>query len=148
MLEVSHELYQGRILPDHARFWCLRSEDATGPMWSMDVEEGFLYGESFDEVRLSLPEDRRFIAAFTIEPTAVFYDTYSLSGGPEEGGWSYAAGDLVAMMPVATIGEARALAAKLEDDNAYPEETRVTFDFILKREFPPTHFPEHHPHYE
>jgi hypothetical protein len=76
--------------------------------------------------------------------TVAFYELRQSYGGPEEGGWWYDTGEIVAMIPVQNYGEIFAMRDKL---NEYGIE-RVTWDEALDPSTLATSFPDVRPHYE
>lgn len=76
---------------------------------------------------------------------AAFYAVGRSYGGPEEGGWWYDAGDLIALVPVQNYGEIWAMRTKLETLDGVE---RVTWCEHVDHEDIPSHYPSIRPHYE
>lgn len=115
-------------------------------------KEGFsnhFWARDLESAQIWLAENRGWNIDYSCGYTivyfwAAFYSTWENYGGPEEGGWYYDAGELVALMPVQTLGEMQTLAKELEEKI----KVRVTWKSFLTPGHAPRSFPEVIPHYE
>ena len=74
-----------------------------------------------------------------------FYEVEQAYGGPEEGGWWYETGGMVALIPVHTYGEIWVMRDKLQSEC---EMERVSWNEAVHPSDLPASFPAVRPHYE